>query len=142
VIRPAVEADIPALVAMGGRFIATVYAGRLGDSADARADLMGKLIAHEDATLLVKVKGGVIVGMIGAVVYTQPISGDRIGGEMFWWVEPEHRGQGMRLLACAEAWAKAKGAVCFQSIAPSDRTSRLYARLGYVLLETVYQKGL
>jgi GNAT superfamily N-acetyltransferase len=141
-IRHAGIEDVPALVAMGGEFIASAaYAGRLGDSAEARASLMCKLIHEPEGLLLVLDRDGPR-GMLGMILYPHPISGETVAGELFWWVDPAHRGRGVALLTRAEAWAREHGAVKVQMIAPNDRVARLYQARGYAPLEQVLQKEL
>lgn len=142
-IREARLSDIPRLVEMGGRFIrASSYSGRFADNAKARRDLMTRLIEHDDGALFVAEKDGAVVGMIGICAYQHPWSGERIGGEVFWWVEPTARGCGMKLLHRAEQWAGDAGCVRFQMIAPSQKVARAYQRLGYAKLEECYQRDI
>jgi GNAT superfamily N-acetyltransferase len=63
-------------------------------------------------------------------------------GEVFWWVEPEHRGEGVKLLREAEKRAKHAGAQTMQMIAPTDKVAGLYQRFGYEFVEAAYQKSL
>jgi GNAT superfamily N-acetyltransferase len=141
-IRHASLEDVPALVAMGGEFIASSsYCGRLGDSPEARAALMCRLVEDEAGLLLVLDHDGPR-GMLGMVLYPHPLSGETIAGELFWWVDPAHRGHGVALLREAEAWAREHGAVKVQMIAPNDRVARLYQARGYAPLEQVLQKEL
>lgn len=139
-IRPAGAADVPAIVAMGQRFLREVYAGCLEESPPHLQAFAERLVAQEDTALLVATLGGRPVGMIAAYLYEHPFSGDRVCSELVWWVEPEHRGQGVRLLRAAEAWGRAKGAHRMHMIAPSEPVATLYERLGYRLLERTYDK--
>ena len=41
---------------------------------------------------------GAIVGMLGFIIHDHFISGEKVAGEVFWWMEPEHRGDGLKLL--------------------------------------------
>ena len=142
-IRRAAVQDIPRLVAMGGRFVASSsYRGRMANDAAAQERLMRWLIDKEDGALFVAEQGGRVTGMIGVAAYMHPWAGEWIAGELFWWVEPEARGPGLALLRCAERWAKAKGCVRMQMIAPNERVGRAYEALGYAELETSYQKDL
>jgi GNAT superfamily N-acetyltransferase len=61
---------------------------------------------------------------------------------MCWWVEPGHRGIGVRLYYALERWARARGAVALQMIAPTEAVAAIYRRLGYGAIETIYQKRL
>mgnify|MGYP001576396753 CR=1 FL=1 len=142
-IRAAVFADIPRLVSMGERFIAeTSYCGKLASNAQTLAALMHRLISHEDGTVMVSLEEGSVTGMIGAFVYEHPMSGERIAGEAFWWVEPEKRGCGVRLMKAVEAWANDRNAVRLTMIAPTDKVARLYRACGYDKLEEHYQKDI
>lgn len=142
-IRPATSDDLPAIVAMGRRFLAeTAYQGRIADNPAQMEALAASLIAREDATLLVSEGGGELDGMIGIVGYPHPISGELTVGELFWWTTPEHRGAGVRLLRAAEAWAVAQGAKHMQMVAPNERVGKFYERVGYAPVETVFQREL
>ena len=142
-IRHATDADLPAIVAMGRRFLAeTAYQGRIGENPQQMETLAATLINRDDATLLVSEGGGELDGMIGIIGFPHPISGELTVGELFWWTTPEHRGAGVRLLRAAEAWAKAQGAKRMQMIAPTERVGQFYARVGYEAVETVFQREL
>lgn len=137
-IREAVLDDIPHLVVMGLHFIrSSDYAGHLDENPDALFDTMLRLIESEDALLLVEDTGNP-TGMLGAVLFSHPLSHQRFFSELFWWVEPEHRGNGLALLRAAEEWAAERGASHSIMISPDDRVSRLYETLGYAKLETHY----
>jgi len=128
---------------MGQRFIAeTSYHSLIASDADALAKTMGHLTASDDAVVLVLENGGKIVGMLGAHVFMHPLSGDRIAAELFWWVEPEHRGAGLTLLRNAEQWAFEKDATAMQMVAPNERIGLVYQALGYDKIEEHYQRTL
>jgi histone acetyltransferase (RNA polymerase elongator complex component) len=59
-----------------------------------------------------------------------------------WWVEPEHRGAGVRLVREAEKRAKEAGAQRIQMIAPTKQVGAIYERLGYAFIESAYGKRL
>lgn len=144
-IRHAARKDIPRLVEMGLRFVdESSYRGRLEANAVQMMRLMDWLIDDDDGLLLVSEREGKIVGMLGAFIYTQPISGERIAGEAFWWMEPEHRkgGDGLKLARTLEDWGRSRGAERATLIAPTEDVGRVCAGLGYGRLETHYQKDL
>lgn len=142
-IRPATLEDIPVLQAMGVRFIQeTTYRDHIGVSPEAITSLLQRLIEHETAVVFVTDRDGEITGMIGLVRFDHPVSGESIVSEMFWWMEPERRGDGIRLLRHAERWAKSDGAVRFQMIAPTPQVARVYRALGYTEIETTFQRSL
>jgi GNAT superfamily N-acetyltransferase len=61
---------------------------------------------------------------------------------VLWWVEPEHRGDGLRLLREAESRAKLANAKYMQMIAPTEAVETVYKRLGYQYVESTYQRAL
>lgn len=140
-IRAATGEDVPRLVEMGRRFRSeTGYAKVLAENPAKMAELAGQLAAA--GGLLVAERAGTLVGMLGFVVFPHFISGETTAGEVFWWVEPEHRGEGVKLLREAEHCARAAGAEKMQMIAPTDRVATLYRRLGYEFVEASYQRSL
>jgi GNAT superfamily N-acetyltransferase len=143
VIRPATSVDVPRLVAMGERFLTqTVYRGRVTVNPEQMAKLVTTLLEGEIGTIFVSELAGDVVGMIGLLLFTHPIAGEPTVGEVFWWVEPEHRGGGIRLLKRAEQRAREQGAVKIHMIAPTPDVGQLYERLGYEPLEMSYQRAL
>lgn len=142
-VREATLADVPRIVAMGRRFITeTGYAARIPVNPTQMQAFVERLIDGEFATVFVADEGGDVIGMIGAFTYQHPISDEFLASEVFWWVEPERRGSGLRLLRAAERWARAKGAVKLQMIAPTPEVERIYAALGYDKVETTYAREL
>lgn len=140
-IRAATSSDVPRCVAMGRRFRAeTGYARHLAENPEKMAELAAQLA--QAGCLLVSERDGELVGMLGFVVYPHFISGETTAGEVFWWVEPEHRGEGVKLLREAERCARTAGAAKMQMIAPTDRVATLYQRLGYEFVEASYQRAL
>ena|ERR1051326_1213076 len=144
-IREATDADIPRLIEMGRRFQgATSYDASVTENGASLAALCVRLIESDAGLLLVADADGLPVGMIGAFLFPHHFSGRLTVGEVFFWVEPEHRGCGVRLLRRAERWAQERGALQIQMIRPQDAVSvgTLYERLGYRPLEVAYAKEL
>jgi GNAT superfamily N-acetyltransferase len=143
-IRDAVLADVPEIVAMGQHFIATTaYQGRITGDPAQMAALVTRLIAEEDGIVLVAQGAYGLVGMIGALIYPHPITGERVCAEFFWWVDATARGRlGIQLLARLEAWARAQGAKAILMIAPSAPIARIYQARGYTPLEAVFERRL
>lgn len=141
-IRPAIAADISALVHMGERFLAaSPYADVLTKNPQQMATLCQQLI-DGTGVILVLDGGSGPVGMIGLYCAPHFLSGDLSVGEVFWWVDPDQRGQGVRLMRAAETWARERGAVAMQMVAPDDRVGALYQRLGYQPVERTYLRVL
>jgi RimJ/RimL family protein N-acetyltransferase len=140
-IRLATEKDIPRLVEMGRRFRSeSTYSKYLADNPERMAQL-GRQLLEKDGLLLAE-RDGVIVGMLGFIVHTHFISGEVVAGEVFWWMEPEFRGDGLKLLDETKRRAHLAGAKYLHMIAPSERVSRLYRHLGYEFVESTFQINL
>lgn len=145
-IRAATADDLDVMVRMAARFLTeTEYVGRLAVN-EAQIRRFGERCLGGtlggDSAILVAEEGGAVIGMIGLLVSEHPFSGERVAGELFWWVEPERRGHGARLMRAGERWAAAHRATRIQMIAPNDRVATLYARRGYARLETTFQRSL
>lgn len=140
-IRHATLADVPRLVEMGRRFHAEAYQDTLAENPTQMAVMARRLITDEHGVIFVAETDGRLVGMIGMLVYAHHLSAEWTAGEVMWWIEPEARGSGVRLLKAAEAWARDQGAQKIQMIAPNARVGTLYTRLGYVPIEVAYQKA-
>lgn len=141
-LRPALYGDISRLVGMGVRFISSsTYAEFIEINVQAMADTLRMLI-DTGVVLVLEFEGGIIGGMIGIALFDHPISGQKFASELFWWVEPEVRGGGVRLLHAAERWARDHGAVALHMIAPTPDVEKIYDALGYRRVEVTYQKDL
>jgi GNAT superfamily N-acetyltransferase len=68
----------------------------------------------------------------------------RTGHELFWWVEPEQRGHGLKLLKALEEWARDRGAQSFQmgGMRALKNLDNIYKRVGYEPSESIYRKKL
>jgi GNAT superfamily N-acetyltransferase len=136
-------ADVPRMVEMGTRFVTeTSYNSRMTVNPEQMAETAHMLIENPAGAVFVSEQAGEVVGMIGLLQFQHPISGESTVSELFWWVEPEHRGHGVRLLKRAERWARSIGAERLHMIAPTSQVGALYEALGYELLETAYQRAL
>lgn len=142
-IRRATLADMPRLIEMGQRFASSSeYAGRVEVDPERVAYSVAGMLDNPMAVVLVSGSDATITGMLLAVLYEHPFSGKLTGSELAWWVEPEARGDGIRLLRAVETWAKDAGATRMQMVAPNERVAALYERLGYSALETAFQRSL
>lgn len=142
-IRRAEPRDVPGIVAMGLRFAAeSDYGSKLPVVPDAIARTVARVATSDEGLLLVSESAESLTGMIALMTFDHPFSGVRVASELVWWVEPEARGDGLRLLKRAETWARETGAALMQMTAPNERVGRLYERVGYSKLETSYQRSL
>ncbi len=142
-IRKAVPGDLERIVEMGMRFVAeTGYHKLIQVRPEKLADTVLSIAENPDGVVLVSESEGQVTGMIAMLAFDHPYSGTRTAQEVVWWVEPEHRGVGLKLLRSAEDWAKENGAEAMQMVAPTEAIGKLYARLGYEPIETSYQRSL
>ncbi len=147
-IRRATEADRPALVRMALQFIAASgYRALVVDPDPARLEDLATALLTAGVIFVAEPAGAAFgpCGMLAAEVFEHPMSGEVVGGEVAWWIDPPYRGgpSAVRLLDAAERWARQHGAVRFRMIAPAaSAIGDLYRRRGYLEVETVFQRPL
>jgi L-amino acid N-acyltransferase len=144
-IREATEADLPRVVAMFSEFVAsTQYAQYVGNDPSYSAQQMARMMESDSCALFVVDLDGAVVGMLGVMVFVQPFSGELVASELFWWLDPQHRGNGVWMLRRAEKWAQSKGAARMTMMAPVDkpRVCEIYEAIGYRAVETVFSRNL
>lgn len=144
IVRRAGVRDTEAMILLALDFAASaLYSGVIAPTAATVHAIVDKVM-HDPASAAFVLEGrsGHVVGMIAVHTYPHPISQEIFATELVWWVDPAQRGSGRALLNAAEAWAKHRGAVALQMIAPTEQVERVYAALGFAKLETIYQKRL
>jgi len=144
-IRPTTIADLPRLCDLFEAFrSSSVYAQYGPAHPEVSTALLERLLTHPDAIIFGAEDERTLVGMIGVMVTPHPMTGERMATELFWWMDPAHRGQGLALLSRAERWASDQGAVRLLMVSPhgSPDVERMYTRLNYVPVETSWQKSL
>lgn len=143
--RKAHRGDYPALIGFGRKFFCSLpYRDVEYCEASARRwlDLMSEL-----GVLLVAELDGAPVGMAGGI-YSPFVFNDRhkVGAEVMWWVEPEHRGSGVggELLDLLEQCAAEAGCIRWSMMAIEDgsidRVAAMYQRAGYRPAERTFVK--
>lgn len=89
---------------------------------------------------------GNLQGGIGFINCFDFHNGEKIGIETFWYVAPQYRGEGMKLIKTFENKAKELGCVKAAMIhmvdSMPDVLRRVYGRRGYKLIECHYVKDL
>ncbi len=138
------EADVPRIVEMGQRFAQTPeYEGRAAVNDERIAWLTRQMLnAHHTAIFVGGAEDGPLAGMLAMHLYEHPFSGERVAAELVWWVEPEQRGIGVRLLRRAEQWAREHDAAVLEMGAPSERVARFYEAVGFHATDRMYQRRL
>lgn len=144
-IRDAAESDLPRIVEMTQAFIReTAWGERVADNPE-HFTAAARRVMDEGRMFLAEAEDGNVVGMLAGYVFFHPVTGQRIGAELIWWVDPDARGSGAgrTLFEAAETWAREEGATAMQFSAYRDeRLEELYRRLGYAPYEVVFQKEL
>ena len=131
------------IVRLAERMVATTgYHAFMALDGERVSALTRELLDNPDAAVFVAERAGEVVGMLAMLVYPHPFSGARIAGELVWFTDPDQRGDGVKLLRAAEAWARTTDAVAVQMIAPTDRVGEFYRAMGYTPIETAYQRGI
>lgn len=148
-VREAVGEDLPAIVSMGKKFLAS---GPYKDQISSPDNAMSLALA-----VLKNVNGHIFVaddgtgpktgpkGVFAFIVFPHYFSGELTAAELIWYVEPEYRqgGVALKLLAAAEKYAKDLGAVRMQLTAPTEELGKLYKYCGgYAKVEVGYQRRL
>ena len=102
-------------------------------------------IGNPDVGMWVVEDHGRLIGIAGALIYPMYFSpGYRVAQELWWWMLPEARGQGIgkKLYDAIESWASEKGAKALFMIALEDddapRMERLYKDIGFRPMERTY----
>lgn len=146
-IRKAELSDIPRIAEMGEKFFAEAGWDEFEFiREDCEVSLEG-MVANPLTILLVIEDEGKVVGMAGGVLGPLYFNSTRkMGEELFFYVEPSHRGNGGDLLLALEQTAKARGCIAWNMKALSkvrpEATGRLYERRGYRQSEITYIKRL
>jgi len=101
------------------------------------------MLTSDDAVILIDEKA-----MVGGLVYGHYFDMNRrIASELFWWVDPEARGNGIgiRLLKALEDWARGRGAERLTMLymkSLGQGLEKLYTRYGFIPHEASFVKVL
>ncbi len=132
-VREATKADIPRIVEMGERFFQASSFSDFSVYSEKHATKMARHLLEDEAGILLVTDD--LSGMAGALVYPFYMTGSMTAQELFWWVEPEHRGVGRLLLDAMERAAKGKGAETLNMAALDsldyERVAAVYRRAGF-----------
>ena len=148
-VRLAVEQDIPRLVELGESFYnATRLADYINYDPVSTGEFLHSLIAGAVSVVFVSERNGLVVGSIaGCVVPCYWNKTQSIAQQLFFYLEPAHRGSAaLGLIRAWEVWAVTLGASTILSGSKSENnelgmTRRFLTRLGYAPLEETCIKG-
>lgn len=144
-IRDAHETDIPRIVEMGRKFFELSGQTDIATYDDEMAANTVRFCMTDGVVLVLEDDKWGIVGMAAALIYRIYVSRDDIAAqELFWWIEPDHRGHGNDLRKALESRSKEKGATVMNMIALETMkwVGRLYERAGYRPFDHTYVKRL
>lgn len=143
IVRPAQQADIDRCVAVGREFYEfSPYTGVPYCESSMQELLHGMI---EQKMLIIASDENRIIGGIGGCISPMFFNKNYIiAFEMFWWVDPDHRGRlGLRLLNSFEAQAKSLGcAYLMMMTLQKNDIGSLYEKQGFQPYETGYVKRL
>lgn len=139
-IREATEADIPTIVEWGAHFAEACNLPGGYDPSSAEI-FFRHLIENPDGILLIG-DGGAIGGMAHASPYNHA---HKTGQELFWWVEPDKRkeGLGIALLKALQNAIEALGVHSWtlSTVGLDDGSlGQVYERFGYKLTDRNYSR--
>ncbi len=145
VIREATVADLPQLEPGAREFFASSQFLSGFDLQCFIATWTMFLRDHSGIILLLE-SNGEILGALGGLVSHDPNNGSLVASELFWFVRPGARGNGLKLLQRFEEWARARNCSQLQMVhlmdSMPDRLARFYARHGFQAAEIHYVKAL
>lgn len=143
IVRPSVWRDIGNIVRAVNEFAADSYARDKVD-ADHVEQFVAKAIRSDAGLAASMFEGETFAGCFIGAVSQNPLTGQLGCAEIFFYVEPQFRGHGKRLLKYVEQRAKERGCETFALSAPEseDRAQRVFQAWGYVPCERWFRKVL
>lgn len=107
-------------------------------------DDLQSLIKLDSKDLLVLEYSNKIVGFMGILFFKSPLGVQWIANEHYWYILPEYRGHGLKLINAARRWAKDKK--CSHLILNAsnlaselhDKVISIYEKIGMKKFETSY----
>lgn len=147
-IRRYSEQDIPVLIPMIERTVPTLPHYKNVKMERSRIKFLLDQHVHDESAYMVYVltnKRGEIVGYIAAWCVTLLVSWDKTTGDIFLWIEPEHRTiqNVLKLMRAYVDWGKRRGATLIQAThtsgyRPEEMAEFLSKYCGFELVGYVY----
>jgi len=105
-----------------------------------------ELYEVDTGRIIIAEKEGVVVGVLGFIVYNDLLCGELRSSETFWFVRKADRGIGLKLLDAFEDLSKEMGVknilmMHLKRLMP-EKLKSIYLKRGYREIETQYIKGL
>lgn len=135
-IRVATESDINAVLDMALKFVKNTGYKDIYNEYKVTSMILycmehGIVLMHDY---------GFVMGLADQFIY----GSTSMATELAWWVDPDHRGDGVgkELLEGFESWAKSIGCSYVTMISIDDNVGKYYEKKGYKLYERAYMKEL
>jgi GNAT superfamily N-acetyltransferase len=143
-VREATSRDVPAMLEGVRAFASIAYPGE-PMRVDHVANVLRGVMENQDGLVaLMETDEAAFAGMFVAIAHRGILTGARTMGEVLFYVDPQARGHGKKLLNFAEEWARERGCeratLCHLETTPNLETA--YRRWGYAPLERAYMKEL
>lgn len=142
IIRPYAMQDLPEMARMAIAFADEAYGG--GCAPDVFVKFIIQITTNGSGAVFMLEKDGKPVGGAGVMKAQHWFKGHEVAEEMFWWIEPEHRGgRGALLLFNAiEDWYETSGAkeliVTHTEKINPEKTAKFYLKRGFEKMETKF----
>jgi hypothetical protein len=131
---------------MTRRFVKeTAYADFIIPSDSVIKTWLTALINSQDSFIILSDGDSGIAGAMGFSIVPHFLDGKQASFELFWWVEPEHRGVGGELFRFYEQFIINRGVGRSFCVAPEGKGATIasfYERQGYSKFETTFVKEL
>lgn len=105
-----------------------------------------QMIQSGMAVMFILESDGEMIGGLGAVCFPDLHDGVMTAVETFWYVDPSHRGSGMKLLDAYDKWSQLKNckrdALIHLADSFPESLHKIYDRRGYELVESHYMRSL
>lgn len=144
-IRPATIDDVEPIVLLGHRFFSSDRYRGPRREVDPRsfAVHLCQLLGNDEIGFFVAERDRCVVGMIAVRLAYSPYDGRLVASKMHWAVDPElGRGEGIRLAAHAEQWARTEGAVELFMSGMNEDVEKILSGKGFERVETNFSKVL
>lgn len=150
IVRPAITADLDGYVNLAADFHeASPMKGVAKFDPDGIRAFLARLLENDDALVLVAELDAELVGITACLLYPLYFSpGYSVVQELWWWLTPEARGNGVgkKMYEAIELWAKSKNAKAIFMIALEDERAgimeKIYIQSGFRPLERTFIKEL
>ena len=144
IVRPSLPRDIPWIVDAASEFAIEGYPGDRVDE-DHVYDVVTAAMRRDEALVAVlEADGDKFAGCFMATSGDNLLTGKPQCAEVFFWVAPQFRGHGKRLLTYVENWARARGCETAALSRPesASRAGKIFEAWGYAPAERWYRKKL